>query len=306
MQEKLILLFPGQGAQKVGMIDDLLPRLPLLKQYLQQASNLINYDLLKIIQEGPVSLINETKITQPLLLTLGYALFQSFKNVIEQDYNIVGVAGHSLGEFTALAVAGSISFVDAVELVHKRGQLMQEAPQGSMAAIIGSSVNDIQKMLVELDLLNMCSIANLNNPQQIVLAGTNYAIDKVQAQYHDFNIRRIVRLPVSVAAHCQLQQTAAVKLAECLKNINLQMPKYDVYANIDASIYSDVSEIISKLEMQMTSQVQWQQIMQKTANLDTIFLELGPSNILKNLAKSHIDNVFLDHKMLLETYSATI
>jgi [acyl-carrier-protein] S-malonyltransferase len=280
-------VFPGQGSQSVGMLADLAGDFPIVGETFAEASAALGYDLWQLVQEGPAEELNQTHITQPAMLTSGIAVWR-----ILQQKGVAApavVAGHSLGEYSALVAAGAIAFADAVKLVAERGRLMQEAVpagQGGMAAILGlddATVISVCESAAEGDVL---SAVNFNAPGQVVVAGTAAAVERVVAAAKEAGAKRALPLPVSVPSHCALMKPAAEKLAEQLAAITISAPAIPVINNVDVATVSDADAIRNALVRQLYSPVRWVESVQKMAQdgVDTL-VECGPGKVLVGLNK---------------------
>ncbi len=280
-------VFPGQGSQSVGMLAELAAAFPLVGQTFAEASEALGYDLWRLVQEGPAEELNQTHITQPAMLTSGIAVWR-----ILHDQGVAApavVAGHSLGEYSALVAAGALLFADAVKLVAERGRLMQEAVpagQGGMAAILGlddATVITVCEAAAQGDVL---SAVNFNAPGQVVVAGTAAAVERVVDAAKEAGAKRALPLPVSVPSHCALMKPAAEKLAEQLAAITISAPTIPVINNVDVTVASDADAIRDALVRQLYSPVRWVESVQKMAQdgVDTL-VECGPGKVLVGLNK---------------------
>ncbi len=280
-------VFPGQGSQSVGMLAELAGAFPLVGETFAEASEALGYDLWQLVQDGPAEELNKTHITQPAMLTSGIAVWR-----ILQDQGVAlpaVVAGHSLGEYSALVAAGALNFADAVKLVAERGRLMQEAVpagQGGMAAILGlddATVIGVCEAVAQGDVL---SAVNFNAPGQVVVAGTAAAVERVVDAAKEAGAKRALPLPVSVPSHCALMKPAADKLAEQLAGISVSAPTIPVINNADVATASDAGAIRDALVRQLYSPVRWVESIQKMAQdgVDTL-VECGPGKVLVGLNK---------------------
>jgi len=283
---KYSIVFPGQGSQSLGMLSDLRSNFSVVNEVFQEASDAINLDLWRIINEDQ-DLLNLTENTQPIMLVAGYATYK----VLESEVNLVpmSIAGHSLGEYTALVASGSLSLFDATQLVRKRAELMQAAVpsgSGSMAAIIG---------LDDAKVVEICSIANkkgvveavnFNSPGQVVIAGEIKAVVNACELMKEAGAKRALVLPVSVPSHCSLMKDAAIEFKHSIDNINFQMGIEKVLHNVDADYSINVEEIKSKLVEQLHKPVLWTSIVQKMKNSGVEkLIEAGPGKVLAGLTK---------------------
>lgn len=281
-------VFPGQGSQSVGMLSELAAEFPEVIETFSQASDALGYDLWDVVQTNEEKL-SQTQITQPALLAASYAIFQTLvKNgAALPDF----MAGHSLGEYSALVCAGVIDFSDAIKLVQARGQFMQQAvPEGTgaMYAIIGLDddkvVASCQQVEEETGLV--VSAVNFNSPGQIVIAGSKEAAEKAATLCKEQGAKRALPLAVSVPSHCALMKPAAEKLAELLQSISFKAPKVPVINNVNVAYPSDPELIKQALIEQLYSPVRWTETVNELANLESDALfEVGPGKVLTGLVK---------------------
>jgi len=283
---KYSIVFPGQGSQSQGMLSDLRCNFSVVNEIFQEASDAINLDLWKIINEDQ-ELLNLTENTQPVMLAAGYATYKVLAS--EVSLSPVSIAGHSLGEYTALVASGSLSFFEAVKLVRKRAELMQAAVpygSGSMAAILG---------LDDVKVIEICSIANevgvveavnFNSPGQIVIAGEKKAVAHACHLMKEAGAKRALVLPVSVPSHCSLMKNAAMNFKHSVNKINFQIGKEKVLHNVDADNSNNIEEIKSKLIDQLHKPVLWTSTVQKMkiSGVEKI-IEAGPGKVLAGLAR---------------------
>ena len=285
----LIALFPGQGSQAVGMLADFEVEFPVVKDTFTEASGALGYDLWVVAQEGPADQLSLTEITQPLMLTAGVALYRAWIQAGGQGPSYM--AGHSLGEYTALTAAGSIQLADAVQLVRARGQFMQDAvPQGTgaMAAVIGLDDDKIEAVCARVATDTGCVIeaVNYNAPGQLVIAGHVEAVEACLPLMKEAGAKRALTLPVSAPFHCALMEPAAEHLHEKLDMIEVQIPSVPVIQNVSMKPESDVVVIREQLIKQTFSPVRWTQTVQNFEMLGIrAAAEFGPGAVLSGLAK---------------------
>ena len=280
-------VFPGQGAQSVGMLADLRIRHAHIDERLQLASKVIGEDLVALVTDGPAERLNETEITQPVMLACSVALYECWLEAGGPEAHCV--AGHSLGEYSALTAVGVFEFEHAISLVHERGKLMQSAVpagEGAMAAILGVEFDELSAMCTAVD--GVVSPANINAPGQIAIAGAKQSVDAVSEEVlrTEDRRRRVVPLDVSVPSHCALMQPAADGLESLLRETNMNNPGCPIYQNVDAAAAEDVEGIRQRLIAQLSSPVQWASIVPTMAASGCEqFIEVGPGKVLTGLAR---------------------
>lgn len=286
LQGHTAFVFPGQGSQKAGMLAELAEQFSLIRHTFDESSNALGFDVWQIAQSGEQ--LDQTAYTQPVLLTASIAIWRVWQEL--GGVKPAVLAGHSLGEYSALVAAGSLSLSDAVKLVHLRGQLMQNAVaegEGAMAALLGKTDAEVEALcaLVAQQTGQVVEAANYNAAGQVVIAGTKDAVMQAIAQAKEQGAKAIV-LPVSVPSHCALMKLAAEKLAEALANTCFNAPLIPVVQNVNAQIEVDVDSIKTALIQQLYRPVRWTQSMQMLASLGTEYVvECGAGNVLANLAK---------------------
>lgn len=287
MAQKIALLFPGQGSQSVGMLQALLETSDIVKSTFAEASTALGYDLAALVLNGPEEKLNETHRTQPALLTASVAIYRDWlaKN---PDADVV-MAGHSLGEYSALVCSNVISLSEAVKLVENRGLYMQEAVPagvGSMAAIIGLGDDEIKAACAASAQGEVVSPVNYNSPGQVVIAGHKAAVDRASVACKEAGAKRALPLSVSVPSHCELMKPAAEKLANDLAALTFNTPKCDVINNVDVKAESSADAIKDALVRQLYSPVRWTETVQAlVAKGVTQSYEFGPGKVLTGLAK---------------------
>jgi [acyl-carrier-protein] S-malonyltransferase len=278
-------VFPGQGSQSVGMLGDVAAAFPQIREHFEEAGEAISRPLWRIVTEGPDDELVRTEITQPALLTASVALWSIW--CAEGGERPVCVAGHSLGEYSALVCAGSLAFADAVRLVHRRGQLMQAAvPQGegAMAAILG--LDDPQVEAACGETAGVVSAANYNAPGQVVIAGSADSVKAAAERCKALGARRATLLPVSGPFHCELMRPAQEAFAADLEAVALAMPSIPVIHNVDAEGAPDVEALRRKLLAQISQPVLWTACVRAMAGRGTTRLvECGPGRVLSGLIK---------------------
>lgn len=287
MSEKFAILFPGQGSQSVGMLADLLAESEVVKATFAQASAALGYDLAQLVLDGPEATLNQTDKTQPALLTASVAIYRHW--LAQGGQQPAVMAGHSLGEYSALVCAGVLSLEDAVKLVEKRGLYMQQAVPagtGSMAAIIGLDDDLVRQACDSVANGDVVAPVNFNSPGQVVIAGSKDAVDRASAACKEAGAKRALPLAVSVPSHCALMKPAAEQLVNDLNNIEFNTTDIKVINNVDVSVESDQAAIKDALVRQLYSPVRWTETVQALAAQDiTTTYEFGPGKVLSGLAK---------------------
>ncbi len=290
---QLAFVFPGQGSQTVGMLAELAADNPQVEATFREASDALGYDLWQLVQQGPAEELNKTWQTQPALLAASVAIYRVWQQ--KQGAQPVLLAGHSLGEYSALVCAGVLAFADAIKLVELRGKLMQEAvPEGTgaMQAIIGLDDEAIRKACEESAQGEVVSPVNFNSPGQVVIAGNKDAVERAGAACKAAGAKRALPLPVSVPSHCALMKPAAVKLAVALEEIAVNAPDVPVVNNVDVKCENDAAAIRNALVRQLYSPVRWTESVQFIAEQGvTQLLEMGPGKVLTGLTKRIADNL---------------
>ncbi|WP_411751728.1 ACP S-malonyltransferase [Serratia sp. (in: enterobacteria)] len=286
-------VFPGQGSQTVGMLADLAAQFPIVEQTFSEASAALGYDLWQLVQAGPAEELNKTWQTQPALLAASVAIFRVWQ---QQGGNMpVMMAGHSLGEYSALVCAGVLDFAAAIRLVELRGKLMQEAvPEGTgaMYAIIGLDNASIAKACEESAQGQVVSPVNFNSPGQVVIAGNKEAVERAGVACKAAGAKRALPLPVSVPSHCALMKPAADKLAVALQEITFNAPLVPVVNNVDVRAETASEAIRSALVRQLYSPVRWTESVEfMAAEGVTLLLEVGPGKVLTGLTKRIVDTL---------------
>ena len=281
----IAFVFPGQGAQRVGMGSDFLETDTAVRERFEEANDALGFDLARIVLEGPASRLVETEVTQPALLTVGVALWQVWR--ARGGAMPALMAGHSLGEYTAFTAAGSIAFADAVRLVNARGRFMQEAVpvgEGAMAAILGLDDDAVAACCEQVD--GVAQPANLNAPGQVVISGSRTAVKAAAAACSEAGARRAVLLDVSAPFHCQLMRPAADRFRAVLDAVDFRAPDVPVVHNLDATMSTDAATIRQKLMRQVYSPVRWRDCVTtiRSHGVDRL-LECGPGNVLAGLAR---------------------
>jgi [acyl-carrier-protein] S-malonyltransferase len=283
----LAFVFPGQGSQSVGMLNALADAYPLVKETFAEASAALGYDLWAIVASGPDDRLNQTEITQPAMLSAGVAVWRVWQK--EGGPMPVVMAGHSLGEYSALTCAGAIAFADAVRLVADRGRFMQEAVpagQGGMAAIVGLEDDKVRALCEQAAQSEVLSPVNFNSPGQVVIAGTAAAVARAVEQAKGAGAKLAKQLPVSVPSHCALMHPAAERMRERLGQVKIDTPRIPVIHNVHVTAERDAQAIREALVRQVESPVRWVETVQKmAADGVTKLVECGPGKVLAGLNK---------------------
>lgn len=285
---RLGFAFPGQGSQSVGMVAALAADFPEIKSRFDVASQVLGFDLFKLVSEGPEEELNRTQNTQPALLAASVATWDIWVN--EGGPLPAVIAGHSFGEYSALVCAGALDFAVAVGLVAERGRLMQEAVpagEGAMAAILGLDLDPLQTACAEAAAEGgVCSCANLNAPGQIVIAGSSAAVERACALASARGAKRAMKLQVSVPAHCALMAPAADAFAQRLANVKFETPRITVLHNVDVAGHTDAATIRDALIRQLYSPVRWIETIERFAQAGVSHIaECGPGKVLAPLIK---------------------
>jgi [acyl-carrier-protein] S-malonyltransferase len=283
---KFAFVFPGQGSQAIGMLNGFAEN-AVVQQTLAEASEALNFDLAKLIAEGPKEDMDLTTNTQPVMLTAAVAMYRAWLTAGGPKPAVV--AGHSLGEYSALVAAGVIAFKDAVPLVRFRAQAMQEAVpvgQGGMAAILGLSDEDVKAACNEAAQGQVVEAVNFNAPAQVVIAGHKSAVERACEAAKAKGAKRALPLPVSAPFHSSLLKPASDRLQQYLENINFSIPEIPVINNVDVALANDPASIKQALVRQAASPVRWVETIQKMAGMGiTHVVECGPGKVLAGLNK---------------------
>ncbi len=294
--KNLAFVFPGQGSQSLKMMSSLADENPEVLSLFQEASDVLGFDLWQLTQEGPLERLNQTEFTQPALLVASLAAWQVWckQSIIRPQY----LAGHSLGEYTALVAANVLDFKDAVQLVAARGKFMQEAVpagQGAMAAILGLDIATVESACLDAANHQVVEAANLNAPGQIVIAGDTAAVERACTLLKKLGAKRALILPVSAPSHCALMQVAATRLEKMLDQVAMQAPEYELWHNVDVKVHTQPKDIKNALVSQLYKPVQWISTIEKLASLGvTDIVECGPGKVLAGLTK-RIDKSLAQH-----------
>ena len=291
------LIFPGQGSQSVGMGSELYKKFDLVKKIFKESDEKLNYQLSKIILDGPESELKLTKNTQPAILTISYSILK----LITEEFNfqitknIKYFAGHSLGEYSALVASGSLAFGDALVLLNQRGKFMQDAVpegKGSMLAVMGLQIDELEAYIQEIKKENgICEIANDNSYNQVILSGDTSAINEINKILKN-NKKKSIFLPVSAPFHCSLMKPAANKMEKEIQKVNFQDLSIQLVSNVTAKPTKSSVEIKKLLVEQIFSKVRWRESVEFMIKNDVKeFIEIGPGKVLSGLVKRISDKV---------------
>lgn len=283
----LAFVFPGQGSQSVGMMAKLADAYPIVQQTFEQASDVLGFDLWNLVQNGPDADLNQTQNTQPAMLAAGVAVWRVWceKSQVRPGW----MAGHSLGEYTALVCSGALAFEDAVKLVAERGRLMQEAVpagEGAMAAILGLEDHQVVNVCAQVAKGEVVAAANFNAPGQVVIAGDTAAVDRAIEALKALGAKRAVKLPVSVPSHCPLMEAASAQLKKILQGINIDTPQITLIHNADVKSHDAPEVIRYALKEQLFKPVRWVETIKFMHEQGVAgFIECGPGKVLLGLNK---------------------
>jgi len=289
------ILFPGQGTQIVGMGLEFYNNFKDVKQIFEEADDKLNYKLSKIILEGPESELKLTKNTQPAILTVSYAIFSTLKKEFNFDFkNTKYFAGHSLGEYSALVCSESLDFNDALFLLFERGKSMQQAVpvgEGSMIAVLGSKINELNNFINEIEINGVCEIANDNADGQTIISGDIKSINKLKDILKK-NKKKFIPLNVSAPFHCSLMNSAAEVMRDKINSVNFKKPKFDIICNVTSKPENNPENIKKLLIEQIYSTVRWRESIINMSN-DKVsrFIEIGPGKVLSGMVKRTVKDI---------------
>jgi [acyl-carrier-protein] S-malonyltransferase len=284
--QKIAFIFPGQGSQAVGMGRDLAEKYPVARQTFEEADEALGYKLSQLCFEGPEEQLRLTEVTQPAILTVSIAALRVLESRIPKPSF---VAGHSLGEYSAHVASGTMSFSDAVRTVRHRGKYMQEAVPvgvGTMAAILGMELEKVAAVCQDAAQDEVCSPANINSPEQIVISGNTAAVERGAKLADERGAKRAKLLPVSAPFHCSLMKPAQDRLEVDLNALQMHRPLYPVVCNVEASLVTDERRVRTTLVGQVTGSVKWDPSMRRLiAEGVQTFVEIGPGKVLCGLMR---------------------
>ena len=292
MPRHISIVFPGQGSQSLGMLDSL-PS-DLVNKYKDDVIEALNFDLIDLITNGSNDDLNKTSVTQPAVLLTSFLYYEYISELLDIKPELL--CGHSLGEYTALLVGGTLRLKDALSLVHKRGLLMETAESGSMYAILNVDINLINEICLKIsnETNSIVAPANINSPNQVVISGNAEAVNLVISNLKEQNHKKNIKLNVTVPSHCKLMSEPASKFTKVLDKVSLQLPKYKVIHNINSEIASSIEELKLYLINQLTHPVKWVDTMNYIKKFNGVIIECGPGKVLSGLAKGNNinDNVY--------------
>ena len=306
MSEKIAFVFPGQGSQSLGMGKSLAQAFPIAKDIFSQADDVLGYQLSRIAWEGPEESLNDTINTQPALFTHSVAVLHVIQE-LKIDLVPSFVAGHSMGELSALVAAGSLSFSDGLKLVRMRGVLMKRAGEmnpGGMAAIMGLDISQIDQLCsIASSASEIVQVANDNCPGQVVISGSNAALDRVQPLLEQAGAKRVIRLAVSIAAHSPFMSTAQEDFNNAVASAHIKAPYIPLIGNVTAKPLLNENEIMEDLQKQLTRRVRWTESIQFLVSEGiTNFFEVGNGSVLGGLIKRIDRNVITNSLGTLQDF----
>lgn len=308
--KKLALIFPGQGSQSIGMMQPFAES-PAVREIFAEASDVLGEDLWELVTQGPADALNATINTQPLMLTAGYALYRAWRDAGGAEPAVV--AGHSLGEYTALVVAEVLTFRDALPLVRFRAQAMQEAVPigtGAMAAVVGLDDEAVRQACVQAGQGEVVEAVNFNAPNQVVIAGHKAAVERGAVAAKAAGAKLAVMLPVSAPFHSSLLEPAAERLADRMSTITFNQPRIPIVNNVDVAVVTEPQAIKSALARQACSPVRWVEVVRAiAAEAVTDVIECGPGKVLggltRRIAPGLRSHTLTDPQTLLQVLEAT-
>jgi len=289
------ILFPGQGSQIVGMGSEFYNNFEIVKKIFKEADDKLNYKISKIILEGPEDKLKLTQNTQPAILIVSYAIFSVLKKEYNFDFQSTKFfAGHSLGEYSALVCSESLEFNDALFLLFERGKSMQEAVpvgKGSMIAVLGSKIDELNNLIKEAKIKGVCEVANDNAEGQTIISGDIESVNLLQTVLKE-NKRKFIPLNVSAPFHCSLMGPAATKMKDKINSVHFKKPIFDVVCNVTSKPENNPEDIKKLLVEQICSTVRWREsIINMSKENVTNFIEIGPGKVLSGMVKRTVKNI---------------
>ena len=289
------ILFPGQGSQIVGMGSEFYNNFEIVKKIFKEADDKLNYKISEVILEGPEDKLRLTQNTQPAILTVSYAIFSVFKKEYNFDFNSTKFfAGHSLGEYSALVCSESLKFHDALSLLFERGKSMQEAVplgKGSMIAVLGLKIEELNNLIKESKIKGVCEIANDNAEGQTIISGDIESVNLLQSILKK-NSKKFISLNVSAPFHCSLMSPAATKMKEKINLVDFKKPTFDIVCNVTSKPENNPENIKKLLVEQICSTVRWREsIINMSKENVTDFIEIGPGKVLSGMVKRTVKNI---------------
>ena len=289
------ILFPGQGSQLVGMGSEFYNEFKIVKEIFEEADDKLNFKISKIILEGPDDELRLTKNTQPAILTVSYSIFLVLKEEFGYDFRSTRFfAGHSLGEYSALVSSKSLQFKDALFLLFERGKAMQEAVplgEGSMIAVLGSTINEIKKFVEDDRIMGVCEIANDNAEGQTIISGDINSMNLLQSILKH-NKKKFISLNVSAPFHCSLMNSAAEVMKDKINSVKFEKPHFDIVSNVTSNPENNPENIKKLLIQQIYSTVRWREsIINMSKEKVTDYIEIGPGKVLSGMVKRTLKNI---------------
>ena len=291
----LSLVFPGQGSQYIGMGKDFSHNFPIANEVYREVDDVLGFSLSKLIFNGQIEDLTLTKNAQPAIMATSIAILKTLEKEGFKIKKSKFVAGHSLGEYTALCASGAISLADTAHILKMRGIFMQEAVSvgvGAMAAILGLNLDNVETLVAEIKDNEICEIANDNEPNQVVLSGHRTAIEKACVKAKSLGAKRAILLPVSAPFHCSLMAPAQENMINLISGLNIEKPNVPLISNVTSIPTQDIEEIRKNLINQITGRVRWREsiLFMKKSGIKIIY-EIGPGRVLCNLIKRIVDDV---------------
>ena len=291
----LSLVFPGQGSQYIGMGKDFSNNFPIANEVYSEVDDVLGFSLSKLIFNGQIEDLTLTKNAQPAIMATSIAILKTLEKEGFKIKKSKFVAGHSLGEYTALCASGAISLADTAHILKMRGIFMQEAVSvgvGAMAAILGLNLDNVETLVAEIKDNEICEIANDNEPNQVVLSGHRTAIEKACVKAKSLGAKRAILLPVSAPFHCSLMAPAQENMINLISGLNIEKPNVPLISNVTSIPTQDIEEIRKNLINQITGRVRWREsiLFMKKSGIKIIY-EIGPGRVLCNLIKRIVDDV---------------